>query len=189
MGSGRVFLIHGWKGRPDNHWFPWCMHELRARGFEVAVPSMPNPAHPEVSEWLSFLRTYVGRPGLHTFFVGHSLGCITIIRYLAELPEEREVGGCVFVAGFSGNIPLPDIAPFYSLPVNFDAAKAHGGRFVCIFSDNDSQVPLERSLTFAKQLGAKIILEKGKGHFTEHDGVTALPSLLTALSGWSKTSA
>ena len=50
-----------------------------------------------------------------------------------------------------------------------------------IFSDNDSYVPMEKSLEFAKQLDAKTILERGKGHFTTGDGVTALPSVLSAL--------
>ena len=36
---------------------------------------------------------------------------------------------------------------------------------------------MEKSMEFAKALGAKAILEKGKGHFTKNDGVTAMPSV------------
>ena len=230
----RVFLIHGWDGRPDNHWFPYLSLELKANGFDVSAPQMPHAAEPKVGEWLSFLREYVGKPDEQTYFVGHSLGCIAIARYLetlspkspsshspfhkgrgplavrdlkssASLPALREqagedlgtsppanwragfkkggikVGGCVFVAGFSGRINVPEIREFYELPFEPAKAKAHCDHFVMIFSDNDEYVPMERSLQMAKELGGKTILERGKGHFGTSDGVTALPSVLNAL--------
>lgn len=203
----RVFLIHGWEGRPDNHWFPWLSLELKARGFEVNAPQLPNAANPKVKKWLGFLKGYVGRPDKNTYFVGHSLGCIAIARYLAGMgrrtdaentppqssPLKRgggkgkseKIGGCVFVAGFSGRLNVPEIAEFYSLPFDAEKAKAHCGKFTLIFSDNDPYVPIEKSLEFAKQLGAKTILARGRGHFMQSDGVTALPPVLDALLGMS----
>ncbi len=177
----RVFLIHGWEGKPSNHWFPWLTLELKANGFDVSAPQMPNAALPKVAEWLSFLKDYVGKADKHTYFVGHSLGCITIARYLETLSPKVKVGGCVFVAGFSGRINVPEISEFYSLPFDAEKARMHCDKSVMIFSDSDSYVPMEKSLEMAKQLGAKTILERGKGHFTATDGVSALPSVLSAL--------
>lgn len=173
--------MHGWDGRPDNHWFPWLTIELRANGFEVNAPQMPHAKEPRVKEWLEFLREYVGKPNKDTYFVGHSLGCITIARYLETLSSKAKVGGCVFVAGFSGRLEIPEIREFYELPFNPKQAKTHCDKFVMIFSDNDPYVPMEKSLEMAKQLGAKTVLERGRGHFTAIDGVTALPSVLSAL--------
>ena len=195
----RAFLIHGWEGRPDGNWFPWLALELKALGWEVNAPQMPNAATPKVSEWLKFLKDYVGKPDKDTYFVGHSLGCITIARYLAELPMKSisplnlplgkgergergaRVGGCVFVAGVSGRLNIPEIREFYELPFAQEKAKAHCNKFAMIFSDNDQYVPVERSLEFAEQLGAKTILERGRGHFCTSDGVAALPSALSAI--------
>ncbi len=186
----RVLLIHGWDGRPDNHWFPWLALELKANfsahggpasGWEVNVPQMPNSGNPRVLEWLEFLKKYVGKTDKDAYFVGHSLGCITIARYLETLSPKVRVGGCVFVAGFSGRINVPEIREFYELPFDPEKAKAHCDKFVTIFSDNDPYVPMEKSLEMARELGAKTILERGKGHFTKGDGVTALPSALSAL--------
>lgn len=42
----------------------------------------------------------VGVPDEQTYFVGHSLGCQAIARYLESLSESIKVGGVVFVAGF-----------------------------------------------------------------------------------------
>jgi len=177
----RVFLIHGWQGRPDNHFFPYLTWELRANGFEVSAPQMPHADKPQVSDWLNFLRDYVGKPDKDTYFVGHSLGCITIARYLEALPPKQKVGGAVFVAGFSGRLNIPEIASFYHVPFDPEKAKLHTNKFVMIFSENDTRVPMEKSLEMAKELGAKTILEKGKGHFCAEDGVTSLPSALSAL--------
>lgn len=185
--SKRVFLVHGWDGAPDNHWFPWLSWELKARGFAVDALTMPNAAHPKVSEWIVALTDAVGRPDRDTYFVGHSLGCIAIARYLGTLPPRARVGGCVFVAGFSGDINIPEITEFYSLPFDPAAARRHCDKFVCIFSDNDHAVPFSRSLDFAKQLGAKTILEKGKDHFCTDDGVSALPSAFAAVLSLAKS--
>mgnify|MGYP001566021351 FL=1 len=195
----RVFLIHGWDGRPENHWIPYLSLDLKANGFEVNAPQMPNAGEPKVKEWLSFLKDYVGKPDNDTYFIGHSLGCITVARYLESLSgtpsafgispskeverkkEKSKVGGCVFVAGFSGRINVPEIKEFYELPFDAEKAKTHCDKFVMIFSDNDRYVPMEKSLEMARELGAKTILERGKGHFTAKDGVSALPVAFTAL--------
>lgn len=197
----RFFLIHGWEGRPDGHWFPYLSLELKANGFSVFAPQMPPGTRmyadkerrytqiPKVKEWLRFLKEYVEKPDRNTYFVGHSLGCIAIARYLAELPQKAKVGGCVFVAGFSGRLNIPEIREFYELPFDPEKARAHCDKFTMIFSDNDSYVPMEQSLSFAKELGAKTILERGKGHFTADNGVKALPSAFRALLQMSSISA
>jgi hypothetical protein len=184
--SKRVFLVHGWEGRPDNHWFPWLLWELKARGFDVYAISLPNPDQPKLSEWLATIKAIVARPDKNTYFVGHSLGCITTLRYFEKLPKSAQVGGAVFVAGFSGNINIPQIEEFYSLPLDIEKAKSHCPKFVTIFSDDDEYVSIERSLEFQKALGAKAILEKGRGHFSKSEGVTALTSVFQSVMEMSK---
>ena len=135
----------------------------------------------KVSEGVTEIRAAVGRPTAATYFVGHSLGCIATLRYLETLLPQAKVGGSVFVAGFSGNLNIPEISEFYSLPLDMGKAKSHCPKFVTIFSENDSDVSMERSLEFQKALGAKAILERGKGHFTKSDGVDALQSAFKSL--------
>ncbi len=177
----RVFLIHGWEGRPDNHWFPWLTWELKSRGFEVYALTMPHADRPKVSEWIEAIKAAVGRPTAATYFVGHSLGCIATLLYFETLPKTAQVGGAVFVAGFSGSINAPQIEEFSSLPLDVGKVKNHCSKFVTIFSDNDEDVSMARSLEFQKLLGAKGILERGKGHFTKGEGVDALPSVFKSL--------
>ncbi|MEN9614085.1 MAG: hypothetical protein RLZZ347_392 [Candidatus Parcubacteria bacterium] len=183
----RVFLIHGWDGRSNNHWFPWLIAELKARYFAVDAISMPTPATPHLKDWLGAIKEAVGTPDEHTYFVGHSLGCVTIVRYLESLPKKAKVGGAVLVAGFSGNISSPELAEFYATPerpIDFARVKSICPKIMTIFSDDDPVVPLVKGISFAKSIGAKVIIEKGKGHFCKDDGVTALPVVLETLTNF-----
>lgn len=177
----RVFIIHGWEGTPDSHWKPWLKEELERKGFEVTNPQMPNPIFPELKEWITYLQDIVGEPNTDTYFVGHSLGGIAIVRYLESLNEGQKVGGCVFIAGFSEDIGYSEIGEFYSTSENIDNAKKHCDKFVAIYSDNDKDVPIKIAKNFAQALGAEEIFEPSKGHFTSDDGVTELPSALDAI--------
>lgn len=110
----RVFLIHGWNGFPENHWFPWLKQQLEAKWFHVETPEMPDTKHPKRDAWVAKLSEIVGVPDEDTYFVGHSLGCITIVRYLEKLSPDAKVGGCVFVAGFGGGLKHHELTQFYT---------------------------------------------------------------------------
>ncbi|MCR4311011.1 MAG: alpha/beta fold hydrolase [Candidatus Taylorbacteria bacterium] len=184
--SKNVYLVHGWEGKPDNHWFPWLTWELKTRGFEVYSLTMPSPAEPKVSEWIAEIKNIVGRPNKDTYFVGHSLGCLAILRYFEKLPKTARVGGAVFVAGFLSSLSISAIEEFCTPPLDVEKAKKHCERVVTIFSDNDGYVSMERSLEFQKALGAKGILERGKGHFTKSEGADALPSVFKSIVSFSE---
>ena len=56
------------------------------------------------------------------------------------------------------------------------------GACVVILSDNDPYIPLEEARdSFQAELGAKIIVEAGKGHFNDDDKITELPAALAAV--------
>jgi predicted alpha/beta hydrolase family esterase len=59
---------------------------------------MPNPETPKKAEWVEHLQKIVPDPNSDTFFVGHSMGCQAIQRYLEKLSDDQMVGGVVFVA-------------------------------------------------------------------------------------------
>ncbi|MFA6536695.1 MAG: alpha/beta hydrolase [Candidatus Paceibacterota bacterium] len=177
----KVFLIHGWDGHPHNNWFPWLIAELKAKYIEVEAPYLPNPAAPKVKGWLSYLKDYVGKADEETFFVAHSLGCNAVLRLLETLNPKVKIGGCIFVGGFSGDIGIPEVSEFVSLPLDLKKAKSHAKKIINIFSDNDEVVTLAESLKFARDLGAKKIMIKGAGHFGSEDGYKSLPIVLEAL--------
>jgi len=133
--SKRVFLIHGWEGYPEEGWRPWLKKELEKRGFKVFVPAMPDTKNPHIDKWLPHLIETVGKPSENDYFVGHSLGCITILKLLEGLAENEKVGGVILVAGFTYNLGYKEISSFFQKPVDFNKIKSHCEKFIAIHSD------------------------------------------------------
>ena len=179
----RVFIIHGWDGYPEEGWFPWLKKELASRGYEVIVPDMPDTKNPRIETWVSRLKELVERPDRETYFVGHSIGCQTILRYLEKLQPNEKIGGCVFVAPWFTLMNFEEgeeiiAKPWLETPIDFVKVRQHTNKFFAIFSDNDDVVPQDNVGMFAQRLNAKTIVEHEKGHFSGGDGIIELPVVL-----------
>ena len=184
----KAYIIHGWEGYPEEGWFPWLKSELEKKGFSVEVPTMPNTEAPEIKAWVNKIKE-IAKPDERIWFIGHSIGCQAILRYLESLDEEIKIKGCIFVAGWItltqeatlGEEEKEIAEQWLTLPINFDKIKKHTNNFTAIFSDNDPYVPLANLKIFEEKLNAKIIMEHEKGHFSGEDNVTELPSVLNAI--------
>lgn len=181
----RAILVHGWEGYPDEGWRPWLKGELEQRGFEVIIPAMPETATPTLETWLSFLTQIVGNPHEYTYFVGHSLGCITILRYLETLGDRQLVGGVVLVAGFGHDLEYEsykgELSSFFKAPLEWEKIKKHSKKFVAIHSTDDPYVSLKHNKLFQEKLGANSIIAEKMKHFSGSDGITKLPIVLREL--------
>lgn len=186
----RVFIVHGWDEYPEEGWFPWLKKELEAKRFEVFVPQLPEAGSPRIRSWISKLAEIVGVADENTYFVGHSIGCQAIARYLETLPENVKVGGAVFVAGFFKRLTnleddeeVRDVAnEWLTTMIDFEKIKSRLSKSIAIFSDNDPYVSLDNQDDFRDKLGSKIIVEHKKGHFSgPRDGITELPIVLESV--------
>lgn len=181
----RAFLIHGWEGYPEESWLPWIKEKLLEKGFDVIVPAMPDTANPTYQKWVPYLTEIVSNPSANDYFVGHSLGCITILRYIETLEDNQNVGGVVLVAGFGHDLDYKgykgELSSFFKDPINWEKIKRHCPKFVAIHSDDDPWVPLEHNQLFQEKVGAKAIIEHKMKHFSGEDDVTQLPSALKSL--------
>lgn len=110
----RAIIVHGWGGSSREPLLQWIAGELKAKGYQVSLPDMPDSDYPQIEVWVNKL---------------------------------KEV-------------------------------KDKANEFIAIFSDNDPLVLLDTNKQkFEQGLGAKIIIEEGKGHFSKEDGVKELPVL------------
>lgn len=183
----RVFIVHGWDGYPGECWFPWLKKELERRGFHVVVPQMPDPSAPAIETWGPHLANLVGAPDQETYFVGHSMGVQTILRYLQTI--DTPVGGVVSVAGFftliPGSIGTADdekvAEPWLTTPMDLEKIRKNAGKIIAIFSDNDRYVPLENVEMFKERLSAETIVLHDKGHIGGSDNAKEVPEILNAV--------
>lgn len=185
MGKRRVFLIHGWGGYPEEGWRPWLKKKLKEKEFTVVVPLMPDTEHPNIETWVLHLSEIVETPDKYCYFVGHSLACITILRYLETLKENQKVGGVILVAGFAHDLEYPDyqgeISGFFKNPIDWEKIKKHCRKFIVIHSDDDPYVPLEHADIFKEKLDAEVVIMRNMKHFSGDDGITELPIVLDSI--------
>ena len=183
----RLFIVHGW-GDSKEPLLAWLGEQGTKLGFETTVLDMPNPGVPTIGAWVSHLESVVQYPDESTYFVGHSMGFQAILRYL-QSPENSKTGSVLGIAPWLTLTGLEtaedkDIArPWTDNPIDFRQLKNVINKMTLIFSDNDPLVALaENEELFKKYFDPTIIIENGKGHLAESDGVKELPSALDALT-------
>lgn len=183
-----IYIIHGWSGSPNEAIHKWLKYKLEKKGFEVIVPEMPHPDNPTIGDWVNKIKEVVIAPDENTILVGHSIGCQTILRYLEQLHPAIRVGKVILLAPWFTLSDLEtdeekEIAkPWINTPVEETDVVKHTPEIIAIFSDNDPVVPMEENKKiFEERFNAKVIIENGKGHFTEEDRVVEVPSVLNAV--------
>lgn len=181
----RVFLIHGWEGYPEEGWRPWLKNKLEEEGFEVIIPAMPDTKTPTYDKWVPFLKNLVGTPDENSYFLGHSLGCITILRYLELLEENQKIGGAVLIAGFGHDLEYAEykgeLSSFFQKSVDWAEIKKHCPKFIIIHSNDDQWVPIKHAHLLKEKLGAQTILQTGMKHYSGDDGIIELPIALESI--------
>jgi len=180
----KAVIVHGWDGSPNEPLNQWLKKQLEEKGWEVEIPKMPNPEAPTIEGWVSKLYDY--SIDENTYFIGHSIGCQAIMRYLDRI--DGKVGGLIFMApwtqvqGLEKEEGSQEIAaPWLETSIDFDRVKEKTNKIVCIFSDNDPYVPLTEKEVFELMLDAETVVLEKKGHFTEEDGVKELHIVLEKL--------
>ncbi len=186
----RAIIVHGWGGRSNEHWLPWLKVELEKLGYEVQVPDMPDTEAPVIEKWVGKLREVAGQPDADTYFVGHSIGCQTILRYLETI--DTPVGGAVFVAGWFNLDNLEsekekEIAkPWIETPIDLQKVKSILPSPTLIISNNDPYGCFEENKVKFSQINSKIIVMPNAGHLTADDGFTELPVALEEFKNFQK---
>ncbi len=177
----RVFIIHGYGATPADNWFPWLKEKLEKKGFDVAVPQMPDTDEPTLQKWLPHLQSVVGQCDENTYFVGHSLGTITILKYLESLQEEEKAGGIVLVGGFSESIEFEKLSTFTTDPLDYEKVKKSAGKIIAIHSTDDESVPFKFAEIMRERLDAKLIILHDAGHINRKSGYLQLPQALESI--------
>lgn len=184
----KIYIVHCWDGTKNDGWYPWLDKRISNTNNEVIRFNMPDTANPKIEEWVSELNNQVSSLDEHTYFVGHSIGCQTIMRYL-EKQNVRKIGGILFVAPWLDLLPEAvsdeesyNIAqPWLNTPIDFEKIKNFTDSITCIFSDNDYFVSLEQEKKFKELLNAKTLIVKDKGHISADDGIEDLNEIYTEL--------
>ncbi len=163
----RAVIIHCWGGTSQYAWYPWAKAELEKQGYQVIVPDMPNTEEPKLKEWLPKLQEVIGTPDEELVLIGHSLGTVTIMRYLENLPAGQRVKKAILVAAFSDSLGFKELENFFKAPLELPKIKPKTENgFVVIQSDNDPYIAEQYGRQLEEELGAKLIIKHNAGHMS-----------------------
>lgn len=188
----KIYIIHRWDGKPESDWYSWLKKELerkynkkdRDSRIEVRILKMPNTEEPVIREWVDYLKKAVPSPDKNTYFVGHSIGCQAIMRYL-ETFDNVKISGALFVAGWFYLENLEDeevkkiAAPWLKDSINLEKVRKSIGDLRVILSNNDPYDCVGKNKErFEQKLNATVLIEKDGGHFTEAECPVILNNFL-----------
>lgn len=178
----QIYLIHGYNSYQGSHWFPWLQNELAKVKLSSHFIQLPEPGNPQKDQWLKTLATQLPELNEGTYFVAHSLGCLTLLTYLSQLPKPVKIGGVILVAGFKESISvMPELDQFIGEPLAFgqlvDSISYRG----VISAADDEIVPTEASQRLAQELQADFQQLSTGGHFLAEEGIYELPVVLQLL--------
>jgi predicted alpha/beta hydrolase family esterase len=146
---------------------------------------MSHNDEPVIERWVGELADAVSIPDENTYFVGHSIGCQAILRYVEK--ANIKVGGAVFVAGWFNldNLETDEekevAAPWIDDPIDIEKLKILIPKSTLIISDNDPYGCLEENKEKFAELGSEVQVFHDAGHFTADDDFTTLPEALDAI--------
>jgi predicted alpha/beta hydrolase family esterase len=181
----RAVIVHCWGGNSNYAWYQWTKAELEKQGYSVTVPNMPDPDPPKLATWLSHLQEVIGQPDDELLLIGHSIGTVTIMRYLETL-ESGQVGKVILVAGFTDQLGFKELENFFDTRLDFGKIKPKSKNgFVAIQSDNDPFVSEQYGERLKDELGAKLVIKHNAGHMSGsvdgEEACTELPEVIENL--------
>ncbi|WP_419836571.1 RBBP9/YdeN family alpha/beta hydrolase [Xenorhabdus bovienii] len=179
----KIIIVHGYSASPSSHWFPWLKEVLTEQGAEVMVPAMPESLAPIPEMWAKMLIDVIPKADDDTIFIGHSLGCVTLLRHLEAISSTADrIGGYILVSGFDSPLEnLPKLNIFTAEPLSYAFLREVTEHRISIISSNDYIVSPQFSHALANSLQTKIINVDNAGHFLDREGFTHLLPVYDAL--------
>lgn len=178
-----IFLIHSLNGNTIDSFAGSVEKFCKENNIDYYYPIFPIRADASPESWGRVLDEYKERGLLNSdsMVITHSIGTKFIPKYLVK--NNISINTFVSVAGFvdySGTRTdyIVDVMKIFKISdEEFNKCKELIKNRFSIYSDNDSNSPLEKCVKYAEKLGAEKVLVKGAGHFTQKDGIAKIDEL------------
>lgn len=175
----RALMVHCWQGAPQVGWYPWAASTLRAQGFAVSLPALPDADAPCPAAWLRTLTATAGEPGKRLVVIGHSLGALAALQWISRGTATGRISGLLLVAPPLHATGIAEVDRFLAPPPDLSGVRARVERATVLVSDADPYLlpdPQAVARRFAEH-GFEVRLAPGRGHFSPASGLTELPEL------------
>jgi len=165
MKPQKVLILHGWQANANLSWFPKAKEHLFAKGYQVFVPDLPGGYFPILEDWLEIVRSY--NLDENWIVIGHSLGGVTILRFLEE--TKKPIAQAIVVASPLEAMNFGALENFYQTDFNWKKIKSNAESIDLIYESDDPVVPIANGEKLAKVLEAELYIQSGALHLIELD--------------------
>ena len=157
----QIFIVPGWTNSGPGHW--QSIWQLKNPSW-IRI-EQDNWITPTVSAWVSNIEKYVSSSLTPAILIGHSLGCVAIIKW-AELTKLK-IAGAFLVAPADVELSTTpkEIECFCPMPKKKLIFPSY-----LIASDNDPYLSLARATQFASWWGSKLTVVENAGHINTESG-------------------
>ena len=146
--------------------------------FVVLQPQMPNAINAKYSEWKILFKKISVKLDNKVILLGHSLGAIFLIKYLAENKFPKQVLATILIAPPFEEKGLNESLGDFILPKNLVGLNKQGGKLIFFHSQDDEVVPFSHHKKFKQVLPrATFKAYKNRGHFNQ----TKFPELIKVI--------
>jgi predicted alpha/beta hydrolase family esterase len=150
--------------RPHRDWKSFLPERLGDK-YDVLAPVMPNKQNAKFSEWKIWFEKLIPFIEDGALFVGHSLGGIFLVKYIAENNFPRRIDALFLVAAPYSKISE---AGDFVLPENISKVGIAAEKIYLIYSKDDKIVPFSEGELYKKQLPqAEMVIFEDRGHFNQ----------------------
>lgn len=178
--SWRAVLAHCWTGTPELGWYPEAVKLFAAHGIALHVPALPDTDQPVLSDWLASLSHNIGEVDERLLLIGHSLGAVALLHWLARYEGDTRVAGVMLVAPPIHATGIVEVDRFLSPPPDLVRARHAAKRIDAVFSQHDQYLrpdPQAVALRLRSELGAQVQLVNDRSHFAPVSGHAPFPEL------------
>jgi uncharacterized protein len=177
-----VLILHGIQGYAGIYWQQWLHDSLIHKGYNVIMPSLPNPNDPDRGIWSITTYTLIQKVNPEDLIiVGHSLGVVTALDVIERRNEKIHM--LISVAGFATDYGLPLNSYFLKVKdINFDQVRPLVDKKYVIYANDDPFVTNDALEQLAEGLAVRPIVIRNGGNFNTNSGFNTFPMLLSLIT-------
>lgn len=164
-----IYVVHGYTANSKANWYPDLKNHLESESIVVHIFDMPSPHAPVEKEWLDLLEAKITNFDEKSIYIGHSLGCVTILKFLEDKNIDN-IESLFLVSGFVEDSPIPELSEFVDGKINYSKFIETIKNRIVVSAEDDDIIPYQYSEKLAKKLNAQFNLLKTGKHFIDRDG-------------------
>ncbi|MCK8605780.1 alpha/beta hydrolase [Leuconostoc citreum] len=176
----KIFLIDGYGGSPKENWLDWVGRNLENK-FQINKIFIDKPDVAEVQKFDNALVSQITEVE-SSYFISHSLGCVTLLRYLINIKQVPK--GIILVSPFDQHVPGFDIFDEFFVHASLEILNLESSKSIIISSMNDTIIPFKYSQEVAEKLRIPFTLLPTGAHFRASDGMFKFPEILTYIQSY-----